>query len=323
MKRLLLMWLGEIKGHRSIWNQRDRIGISKFLTKCNEMRPSEIHRSIRTLDCIKYWKATEFRTFLLYIGIVALKDRVSERAYEMFLRLFSAVTICSSNAYAAYLPVARDLFVDFIEMHIELYGESSITMNIHNTSHVVDDVELFGPLDTISAYKFENHLHHIKIKLKQCNRPLQQIARRIIEVSYSEKITHSIQEKKFPILKNQVIFPDGTIAYKCIEYKPNVIFSSAKEKEKDKWILTLTNQIIEFEYVATDAQKKIMIRGSTLKNVRNFFDNIPFDSSMLNIFLSNREKFEPQNYDPQSIKAKLFCLPFKSEYVFLPLLHSL
>lgn len=157
------------------------------MVKCNETRPSEIHRSIRTLNDIKYWKATEFRSFLLYIGIVVLKERVSQREYELFLKLFCAVSICSSHIYASYIPIARDLFIDFIENHIELFGEGSITMNIHNTSHVVDDVEMFGPLDTISAYKFENHLHHLKLNLKQCNQQLQQIARRIIEKSHSKK----------------------------------------------------------------------------------------------------------------------------------------
>lgn len=28
--------------------------------------PTEIHRSVRGLDCISFWKGTEFRTFLLY-----------------------------------------------------------------------------------------------------------------------------------------------------------------------------------------------------------------------------------------------------------------
>lgn len=248
---------------------------------------------------------------------------MSQDEYEMFLKLFCALTICSSNFYATYLPLARQLFVEFIENHIDLYGESSITINIHNTSHVVDDIEALGPLDTFSAYKFENHLHHLKIKLKQCNRPLQQIARRIIETSYSEKVTFLKQNKKFPILKNQSMLPDGTLVFKCIEYKENAILSSSKEKEKDKWFLTFTNDIIEFEYNAKDIHKKNMIRGSALKNIKNFFEEIPFNSEFLNIFMSDREKCEPQYYELNSIKAKMYCLPYNSQWVFIPLLHTL
>lgn len=148
--RLLLMWIGDIKTHGRKWNKQEVIETSRFLIQCNETRPTDIHRSIRAMECIKYWKATEFRTFLLYIGVVLLKGRISEEEYTLFLKLFCAVTICSSHVYAPCLPLARQLFIDFIENHIEIYGESSITINIHNTNHVVDDVEMFGPLNTIA-----------------------------------------------------------------------------------------------------------------------------------------------------------------------------
>lgn len=121
--RFLLMWLGDLKGFSRTWSKAEVNRISEDLKNCNETRPSEIHRSIRSLDQIKYWKATEFQTFLMYIGIVVLKSHISHREYEMFLNLYCAVTICSSNVYAHYLPGARKLFIDFINNHIELYGD--------------------------------------------------------------------------------------------------------------------------------------------------------------------------------------------------------
>lgn len=172
------MWMGNLKGYRRTWSETEILRISCVMKKFNETRPSDFHRSIRGLNYIKFWKATECRVFLLYIGVVVLHGRLSDEQYEMFLTLFGAVTICSSSAYRHFLPLARKLFIKFIEQHIHIFGEASITMNIHNTSHVVDDVEELGPLDTMSGYKFENHLFYLKKKLKQCNRPLQQIARR-------------------------------------------------------------------------------------------------------------------------------------------------
>lgn len=311
------MWLGAIKGQHNKWSKREIIGISSFLTKCNNTLPFEIHRSIRALDSIKYWKATEFRTFLLYVGIVALKNRISQREYEMFLLLFSAVTICSSNAYANYLSLARNLFTDFIEQHIEIFGEGSITINIHNTSHVVDDVERFGPLNSISAYEFENHLHHLKIKLKQCNRPLQQIARRIIEGTSSKPKSFLIRGQKFPLLKHQFILPDETLGYRCIEFKPNAMLSSTKGNEKNKWFFTHTNDIVEFKYFA-----KNKIYAAALKHVQNFFQK-PFESKYLNIFLSDGEKCDPKYFEFAEIKGKMFCLPHEDKFIFIPLLHTL
>lgn len=184
------MWIGELKGFSRTWSTQELKKISADLAKCNNTRPSEIHRCIRSLDVIHHWKGTEFRVFLLYLGIVILQNHLNEQEYELFKTLFCAVTICSTEAYKRYLPVARGLFIEFIENHIDIYGENSITMNIHNTSHVVDDVENLGPLDTISAYAFENSLHHLKLRLKQCDKPLQQIARRLSELESSSKVTY-------------------------------------------------------------------------------------------------------------------------------------
>lgn len=86
----------------------------------------------------------------------------------MFLNLFCAVTICSTNTYAPFVPKARDLFNEFIENHINEHGEDSIVSNIHLLNHVVDDVEHFGELNTFNAYAFKNCLHHLKLNLKQC-----------------------------------------------------------------------------------------------------------------------------------------------------------
>lgn len=82
--RFLLIWLGILKGFPRAWSKNVTIAISAFLAKWNKTRPSDLHRKIRSLNDIKYWKGTEFRTFLLYVGIVALKDRLGQEEYTMF-----------------------------------------------------------------------------------------------------------------------------------------------------------------------------------------------------------------------------------------------
>lgn len=283
--------MGDIKGFRAKWNLRDKLGISKHLMKCNDTKPSELHRSVRHIEQYKYWKATEFRTFLLYIGVVALKNRVDDLEYKMFLKLHCAVTICSTEKYKQCLPLARTLFIEFIENHIDLYGESSITMNIHNTSHVVDDVQMFGPLNRISAYEFENHLHTLKLQLKQCNRPLQQIARRVIESKKTAKKVDIFEKvDNFTKLRKSFKLDDGSLAYRYFQYN-----------------VTENNLIV----------------GSPLKTIHNFFEKIPFDSMNLNIFCSDGVQLDSRYYELNTIKAKMFSLPYESKWVFIPLLHSL
>ncbi|KAG8232338.1 hypothetical protein J437_LFUL012928 [Ladona fulva] len=47
--------------------------------------PSDFSQIPRGLDILKRWKATEFRTFLLYIGPVALKNILTKDLYDHFL----------------------------------------------------------------------------------------------------------------------------------------------------------------------------------------------------------------------------------------------
>lgn len=62
MKRLLTGWKDGNFGNLNIkWCARDIEHVNLFVGKSK--LPSEIHRAVRTLDCIAYWKATEYRTF--------------------------------------------------------------------------------------------------------------------------------------------------------------------------------------------------------------------------------------------------------------------
>lgn len=88
--------------------------------------PTDIHRSVRSLNLFKFWKGTEFRSLLLYVGIVVLKPVLRKEEYEHFLKLFCAVTICSNDKYLMHIDIAENLFNQYIEEFIDLYGLDSI-----------------------------------------------------------------------------------------------------------------------------------------------------------------------------------------------------
>ena len=52
---------------------------------------------------------------------------------------------------------------------------------MHSLVHVCDDVRRFGALDEFSAFPFENTLGRMKRMLRNGNKPLQQICRRLSE----------------------------------------------------------------------------------------------------------------------------------------------
>lgn len=92
---------------------------------------SDMHRAIRPLDTLKYWKGVEFRNCLLYFGIVAFKDNLCSNEYTHFLLLYCAVTICSCNVYRQFIPLAKQMFDSYINNYILLYGRDAIIFQSH------------------------------------------------------------------------------------------------------------------------------------------------------------------------------------------------
>lgn len=160
MKRCIRGWThgshNFTKKNKTKFNYHQIQKISEHLENINSTRPNDISRAIRGLKYLNYWKGTEYRTLLVYTGMVVLKDILNEAAYEHFMILSCAVRILSSKEYNRYVPLARVLLIDYIEKFKHIYGKDSISSNVHNLCHVVDDVLKFGPLPNISSYPFEN-----------------------------------------------------------------------------------------------------------------------------------------------------------------------
>lgn len=315
----MLRWLGKAKGYRALWNTHQTNQISALLMQYNTTLPSDIHRRFRSLQHIAFWKATEFRSVLLYAGIVLFKDFLPTNHYQNFLKLSCAVIICSSKLYTSFLPLARTLFNEFIEGHIDIYGVESVVSNIHNLNHIVDDVEHLGELTTISAYEFENELYKMKLVLKQCNKPLEQLARRTHETDILRK-PFCFKIDNFPKLMSKFMCLDNPnqMTYHQIEFKSDAVLSN---DIKNRWFLLNNNAIIQFEF-AFKFGTEYFIRGKKLKQADNFFC-CPFDSKYLNIFISTTESYESQNYNAKDVTAKMISIPYCNQFVFIPLLHTL
>ncbi|KAB0792124.1 hypothetical protein PPYR_14085 [Photinus pyralis] len=324
MKRCLSGWRdGTFKRYNLKWSAQEINRISNFLLQCR--MPYEIHRAVRGLDCLAFWKGLEFRTFLLYIGPVLLKDFLTDNVYQHFLMLFCAVTICSCSEYVNYLELAETLLNAYIEKYIEIYGEDAITSNVHNLCHLVDDVRRFGNLESFSAYPFENMLHHIKCLLRTGNNPLSQVAKRITEFNQSNK--YQIRKStSFPTLRQEVKVKDteltennlqGNLFHKIILNEGLVLNGEVR----NKWFLTRNNEIVGMKY-ATIINNAIYIYGSSLKRIAPFFET-PIKSSHLNIFKASSEKNSLTLFSISEIKCKLVMIQLcHNERVFIPLLHS-
>lgn len=320
MKRCLLGWTSGSFNFQTKWPAREIHDVSRKLMEIKSTTPSEIHQGrLRQLDTLHFWKAAEFKNFLLYFGPVVLKEHLSFEVYQHFLTLFCATTICYSDAYISYRHIAEKLFVNYIEKFAEIYGEDSVSSNIHNLCHIVNDVSRFGSLPSLSAYSFESMLFRIKNLLRKGDQPLAQVANRVQELSML-----NVKDKKckqaYPVAKFESLVETGEKVFSTVKMNENYQLS---KNIKDKWFLSMDNNIVEMKF-ATSVQGKIKIIGRNIKNKSNFFER-PFNSSHINIYATSLayESEEWKEYNLQDVKCKLTCMVCNNQMVFIPVLTTL
>lgn len=183
-KKILLLWMKgplSVRIHGTIINQ-----ISGKLLLYKKSTPREFSRKPRSLADIKYWKATEFRQFLLYTGPIVLKEALDTEKYVHFLTFHIAISILINPNLVTVednIKYAEELLCYFVKKFANLYGKKFISHNIHNLVHLAAEVRKYGVLDNFSAFHFENFLGQLKKKLRKAEKPLQQIGRRISEMN--------------------------------------------------------------------------------------------------------------------------------------------
>lgn len=97
------------------------------------------------------YKATEVRQFLLYTGVVLLKQFLSVDSYHHFLNLSMAYRLLSQPCLEENLDLADNLLKKFVQNFTSYYKKEYIRFNIHCLLHVADDVKLHGPLHTAAT----------------------------------------------------------------------------------------------------------------------------------------------------------------------------
>lgn len=135
--------------------------INRRIQKFKDYTPDEFVRKPEGLSFLSQWKATQLRQYLLYIGYVALSDVVPPNILNTFMRLCVAIRICCSTESSLY-DEAHFQLLRFIEEFADIFGEEHVSHNFHNLCHLRVDVELHGPLDKFSAFKYENFMGSLK-----------------------------------------------------------------------------------------------------------------------------------------------------------------
>lgn len=144
-----------------------------------------------------------------------------------------------------------------------------MSYNIHNLTHLANEVKTFGCLDKFSCFPFENYLRMLRLKIKNSPKPLEQLINRINEenlysnVKEFDKLYPIVHYSKLKSTFTLVEFQDFTISYK----KPNNVCLL-----KDNSILIvkkilMSNKILNFcgdQFITTEP---LFIKPCNSKNL--------------------------------------------------------
>lgn len=262
--------------------------------------PSEFVRKPRTLVELNQFKANEFRQLLLYTLPVLFKNLISSKLYKQFVTLHIAIRLLSDpRRYKENVKAARELIKDFVDKFDETFGKNNFTFNTHCLLHLPDYVDLYGPLYSFSAYKYENHMRLIKRLLRRKNGHIQQFFNRVEEMRLADEL-YGDEESRNESNFDEFIFKGNTLNDSCCMLEPGLPFIITS------WF---------------DQNGVRMIRVYRFKQCEDFYDDpLPSMANMGIILATNLSTIE-EEFPASSIQHKFFRLPHEDGYVLVPLLH--
>ena len=151
--------LCRINGSRKILG-RNKTQVSAKLLKC-KLPGTDNKRQLRSLETLKYWKATELKLFLLY-GFVSFFGVLSVPMFVHFYLLSTAIRYLIEPVREQSYDKAEVLIKIFRKLVPYFYGEAAQTYNMHSLGHLADQAKKTGPLASLSSIPFESAHFHLK-----------------------------------------------------------------------------------------------------------------------------------------------------------------
>ncbi|XP_034944122.1 uncharacterized protein [Chelonus insularis] len=141
--------------------------------------PSCITRAPRSLQERNIWKASEWRSWLIFYSLICLDGILPAQYLKHLALLVSSVNIFLSKSITNEMIITADgQLIRFVTLFQEYFGERAMTYNIHLLLHMRTSVFNWGPLWTHNAFCFENENHFILQLRKSPTYVALQIARK-------------------------------------------------------------------------------------------------------------------------------------------------
>lgn len=274
-KKLLHFWTKEKKCLYSL-SKKQVMQMSERIKIIGRQLPKEFSRKPRELKCLPRYKATELRQLILYTLPVIAKGILKSQYYTHFMQFHCAIRIlCTQETCIEYNHVAHSLLTTFVKRFPTLYQKHNVKFNVHSLLHLSSDVKFTQkPLDSFSAFKFENYLQILKKDARNCVRVLEQIVNRCAERSKFEQYFPQISDLE---KKNQTLNLKY-IVIRDIKYSSN---------EPNNFIYIPNEKIVvKIIKLIRTAKDTVILQGQQILKMKSFY-NKPIPSHLLGMYKVN------------------------------------
>lgn len=128
--------------------------------------PKEFQRKPRPFSELEHFKATEFRSFLLYLGPYLFKNALPKKFYDQFIMLHFAMYVYSSQRFKHLYNCASVCCTNAAILFEELFGKQSLVYNVHLLNHIHEYASAFETVNEFAAFDFESFLGLIKKRIR-------------------------------------------------------------------------------------------------------------------------------------------------------------
>lgn len=321
VKKLLMLLLFNAP-HNLRMSKKSVTEMNKRIATFSTMTPCEFGRKCRDFSEVKRWKAIEFRTFLIYIGMCCFHGLLKQEQYDNFM-LLSVACHCFLNPCSTFNGcIAKKMMQDFVHTFSQIYGSFLVSHNVHGLLHVYDDYKVFGCLDSYSTFPFENFLQKIKNALRKREKPLEQIVKRHSEGLFLMP-PRAKGFKKFLLSHTNGPLIDNSNC--CKQFR---VYNSSAWKlktfsysEKDCYILTKSDEIMQVHNIIEDSEGKAFVLGFMFEDKANLFQ-YPIPSSVLNIYQLSKISSTLLLRDLECLSQKIFMMKLNQKYISVPIMHT-
>lgn len=291
-KNLLSFWYDSTHNQRPFYiKPQQRLIVNNRLASIKLCR--FINRNITTLENYSTFKASQYRTFILYLFPV-LHGVLRKKYFEHFqLFSFSMYTLLQEKITKNELMLVDVQLKKFVDEYEILYGETSMTMNVHCLLHVVECVKNLGPLWAHSMFSFESYNGTLTKYGKSPNNVLNQVVEKVVlnfaeakdaekqrkDLIFSHLSSEQISNSDTNLLRiNRILSTKfyaamrrGSIVFTSINYtcakKTIDYFIETRQNEYGKIVCYVENHAMIEEYSIVNCANQILTVKTTSKKI--------------------------------------------------------